>query len=1157
MTGAAPILYLDRQFRRARFYPLQFHKAKPQLQPELGTFWRYLLALSAMQNQADDISAIVHELQNKIWQKSSGDGDIVRTILKELRRADLNSDNCISMWELQYVIARYFGMELSDEQAAKLFRCVNTSGTGTVTMPEFVEFLSGSEGQGRKVRAKGSAEKARKNEIFAEGSMFAKVIAERPPKPRPKQAILKVPPATPRTNDAVVNKIIADISHKYLSRCRYDGEVVRRLNGAMRLWDRDDSGCIDEQEVGEAILDIFGYKLSDEQRHLVFEKLDQDRDGFVSKLEFIHGLTANELGRKFGNPDDFQGTDATFKHGDAPMFNWQKRGSAEDSDLMSRRISDKEFKKKTAKGQHRAIKRQQITQRPYTKNPTKLLDVIKEKIASRCTMDKNILRDVVWRLKQADESGDGNISETEMQHYVAKFFGFHLSAEQSISLFRMLDETGNGVLTREEFIRGLSGTRGAQSPWSGRKVKRKGKFAELAATSNIGATSDPHAGHTNKDFPKLDCSVQSTNIIRQMREAVAGRCHKDSKLALWVTQMMRNYDEDNDNAIDVKELQAMLRDEFRFDLTNGQTSELLDAMGTPGSGLLTKDQLVHALTNKSGHNVTYVDKNDMVVSTNTLGRAESHVYTKDDEETPRSVYPYARKATSPKRIDLRARTASGKKRMLQQMRERIEQLCSTDAEMCLLITRLVRNFDTSGKGELSITDLGRALHEQFGFDLALHAVMDVYEELNRGAQQGQPLTVERFIANLIEKTGHDHAVSRAGDAHEHDKPDSYYYYDDEKPGRDDFEPDEYVGDDKYNGQAGGNDYEDEAVGQAEDAELDQQQQELAQQQQELEEQQFELGLQRRELEVQQQQRIEDMQHEDMQYRTPQNEEKQQQTQQHMSQRPPSGVVFDDKRGEQQMEQQMPMTEQVMQYPHHQYHHQQQQQMQQMQPMQTQQQRPPSRVNTFAPQRPARPSTSRPSGRPGANGTLTVARPNTGGGQFSGRPQTGSSVGRASGGRGGRTFISSGSRIRRPQTATGFTQRPTTHDQFNQPASGTNKYQRPPSRHSARPISNTCIRIGIPNIDFNNGSRPTSAPGQALRRYQPNMAKGRPQSEAWKRQPMGQGQKGQRTGVRMPRQGLKKKQQGFGGVRGCAAGVLNKRDNSAPANFAYFPPQKRY
>ena len=91
------------------------------------------------------------------------------------------------------------------------------------------------------------------------------------------------------TQDAVVSKIIADISQKYLSRCRYDGEVVRKLNGAMRLWDRDDSGRIDEEEVGQAILDIFGYKLTDHQRRLVFNRLDEDGDGFVSKLEFIHG----------------------------------------------------------------------------------------------------------------------------------------------------------------------------------------------------------------------------------------------------------------------------------------------------------------------------------------------------------------------------------------------------------------------------------------------------------------------------------------------------------------------------------------------------------------------------------------------------------------------------------------------------------------------------------------------------------------------------------------------------------------------------------------------------------------------------------------------------------------------------------------------------
>jgi Ca2+-binding EF-hand superfamily protein len=1072
------------------------------------------LATSGVDDDAD-IAAIVQALQEKIRLKSSGDGNIVRTIIKELKRADLNDDGTISPWELQNVLYRHFALELTDGQTDQLFRFLNTSGSGRITMPEFVQALSG---QGRKIHSEGDNTENSTNEIFEKGSMFAKVIAERPPKPNLREQAVRVPPVTPVTQDAVVNKIIKDIGQKYLSRCRYDGEVVRKLNGAMRLWDRDDSGCIDEEEVGEAILDIFGYQLTPRQRHLVFQKLDQDRDGYVSKLEFIHGLTANELGRKFGNPDEFQGTDVVFKQGDAPMFNWQVRGSAEDSDLMSRRISERDFKQKVAKTQKRAIKRQQITQRPYTQNPSKLLEIIKEKIASRCTMDKNILRDVVWRLKQADESGDGNISENEMQHYVAKFFGFHLSAEQSISLFRMLDETGNGVLTREEFIRGLSGTRGAQSPWSGQKVKRSGMYAKLASTSNIGATNDPNAAKTNKDFPKLECSVPAKNMIEQMRAMVMSRCHKDSKLALYVTHIMRNYDDDNDNAIDVRELQAMLREEFRYNLTIGQASELLDAMGTPGGGSLTKDQLVHALTNKTGHVVTYVDKEGQVVSTNTLG-AETHAFSKADEDAPRSVYPYARQATSPSRIDMRARTASGKKRMLKQMREKVEMLCGSDNEMCLFVTRLVRNYDTGGKGQLSITDLGCALHEQFGFDLALHEVVGVYAELNYGAGENEPLTVERFIANLIEKKGYDHTHTRNPDASsQHMRGNDHYdYYEDDKPGRDDFDPDDgYIGEGEY------------ADDQGEGDGLEQQQQQLQQQQQELEERQFQLEMQQRELAMQKQQQMQQGAEEE---------------------REEEGG---EERGEDEREEDEQMAGRVIQYPHHQHFHQQKQQLQ--------------------PQKPQRPSTGRASGYQGRgnnNNAMVAARPNTG--QFrTTRPATGGGGG-GGGGRisGGRTLISKGQRIRRPNTATQNqnSNRPTTYDkQFQRPSSGSTNYTRPPSRHSARPNSNTCIRIGIPNIDFNSGARAMSGTGNSVQTYQQRLPSAtrdqQPQSGAWGRGPqpirMGrQGQSGQRQPIRnrMPRPN--KPKQGFQGIQGVAAGVMNKRGESAPANFAYQYRLRRY
>ena len=138
---------------------------------------------------------------------------------------------------------------------------------------------------------------------------------------------------------------------------RTHARAVNTHPGAMRLWDRDDSGRIDEEEVGQAILDIFGYKLTDHQRRLVFNRLDEDGDGFVSKLEFIHGLTANELGRKFGNPDEFHGTDKASRQGLTPMFNWQKRVTGEDSDLFSRRIKDMDMKKKNAREWSRAVKR--------------------------------------------------------------------------------------------------------------------------------------------------------------------------------------------------------------------------------------------------------------------------------------------------------------------------------------------------------------------------------------------------------------------------------------------------------------------------------------------------------------------------------------------------------------------------------------------------------------------------------------------------------------------------------------------------------------------------------------------------------------------------------------------------------------------------------
>jgi Ca2+-binding EF-hand superfamily protein len=784
------------------------------------------------QYAAMPLEEIVDQIQNKIWQRSHSDKDVVRKLIQLLRKSDLTGNGAIGPAEFHYVVRKFFGFDLSPRQTDTLFKSLNKSGTGELHLVEFVQALAGhGMGTFQNHEENEDGTRGRADTMIEKGSMLDHLIDDG------KDAHLRVDDhrkdeerfqLAPLPAKMIAQQVIDTIAQKQWERCHSDHDVVRKMVGQLRHWDIDTDGEITEQECRDIVSQNYGFDLTDEQSKAFFSIMDENGDGTISKMEFIRGLSSGDLGEKYSEPiyesrptvdykiRSIADTEKARSFQGAPnvaQFQWEGEVMADDADIFSRRITDDAARKVNDNKERLAKSHQRNTQKPYTNNPAKILAMIKEKIWQRAPTDKDVVRKCVWAMRLADESGEGNISESEFAEYIRKFFGFHLTTEQSQILFRHLDVDDSGELTRREFICGLSG-RGKILSEQQSDMRRK---ATRARALNLANAQDPNRGgyqddfatianpgsrRTTKERSKIDAlkdeqSRQAANsdfeelkgytreteaVIGTMRSHIRSRCKTDRELTLRVTRAVRHHDTNDDGTVNVDELRAMLAEEFNYEISDDAADEVMDALtGGTGEDVITKEQMVAILTNKVGHGITsdrayYAgnEENNAAAGNGRPPSAASTVGTCQSGEFPEGYlagrfederFPYAKedpgrpasardrqKAGPHQEPPQRIRTISGVKEVLTQLREKVQFICGSDRAVALHVTRNFRKYDTDGDGLLQAADMRHMLRDEFNFDLNMEQLRQLFNDIDQAGKG--TVDKEEFVRVLTGKKGH-------------------------------------------------------------------------------------------------------------------------------------------------------------------------------------------------------------------------------------------------------------------------------------------------------------------------------------------------------------------------------------------------------------------
>ena len=86
---------------------------------------------------------------------------------------------------------------------------------------------------------------------------------------------------------------------------------------------------------------------------------------------------------------------------------------------------------------------------------TTILRIVAEKICSRSRADSDLRRCIVFAFRKFDHNGDGKIQRSEFGNTMRVQFGLKLNENILERLFRMLNASGSGYITRKEFIDGF------------------------------------------------------------------------------------------------------------------------------------------------------------------------------------------------------------------------------------------------------------------------------------------------------------------------------------------------------------------------------------------------------------------------------------------------------------------------------------------------------------------------------------------------------------------------------------------------------------------------------------------------------------------------------------------------------------------------------
>jgi Ca2+-binding EF-hand superfamily protein len=394
-------------------------------------------------------SKALAKLRRAVFARADAKGsDPSRLVLSILRKYVPDANGDISAEMLRTLLRDYFRINLSLKRAADVRVLLDQTGDGILTRTEAIESIVADATPATEQSKRILREEQEQVEQTAIEGVWVRPIVDgfsdqfhQNDDAKQRRHSGERPQGVEYHGTATA--IIKLIRQKILSCARNDKDVVRKTWEKLRKHD----GVVGEYQNGDqlkhAFAVMFDVNLAPAKAQQVFNMLDQDGNGVLTREEVVRALAG---------VDD-------------------KRSLEQDDNL--RMVSDNLIE------QHEERKRSAMLaptrQKPkYQGSARSFIALLKEKIMAHARTDGDVVRRMTNILRKHDGVRSDTLGVADLHRMVRVVFDIDLPLDKVQEVFTVLDVNRDGVVTREEIVRGLTGL-GAYRPVNGTESIRNGR----------------------------------------------------------------------------------------------------------------------------------------------------------------------------------------------------------------------------------------------------------------------------------------------------------------------------------------------------------------------------------------------------------------------------------------------------------------------------------------------------------------------------------------------------------------------------------------------------------------------------------------------------------------------------------------------------------
>eukprot|EP00930_Biecheleria_cincta_P014830 TRINITY_DN12591_c1_g5_i1.p1 TRINITY_DN12591_c1_g5~~TRINITY_DN12591_c1_g5_i1.p1 ORF type:complete len:1613 (+),score=403.60 TRINITY_DN12591_c1_g5_i1:103-4941(+) len=347
----------------------------------------------------------------------------------------------------QMLLAIYKRLDKEDLRTIDFFRRLNTSGDGYLSS---AEFRQGLEQLGHNIDPQDFQQLIRVLDKDRDGSVGIKELDRMLKKAARGEEVMVPGLAEPEPSEAPMKK--------------QNTQAMTRVKTAAReVLDVPDSQL---SEATKALRSIHKQLDDDNIRTIdYFRRLDTSGDGYLSKQEFRHGL--EQLGYQGSNADFKQILKVLDKDGDGTVgikeLNIILKKAARNEEVMQPMAEEEDAPRMEPVSTESSVARSATSRRSvvksvggqkYTVTPrAEMSNASKVLLAVFYKLDQNKMRTLDF-FRTVDTSGDGLLSRGEFRKGLTKL-GYRCSDEEFDEVMRVLDKDGDGTVSNKELDRAL------------------------------------------------------------------------------------------------------------------------------------------------------------------------------------------------------------------------------------------------------------------------------------------------------------------------------------------------------------------------------------------------------------------------------------------------------------------------------------------------------------------------------------------------------------------------------------------------------------------------------------------------------------------------------------------------------------------------------